>query len=104
MEVPDYERAVRVLVHQKPPDFKVVPVSPYTFDDIETWDEIYFRQEVYWVSDKGPHVNRTDGSHIEMWGQHKNRVHVMHEKWVNHFLNERRQMAPIVGDYATTST
>lgn len=100
----EYESAVAVLVYEKEPSVYVEEKTSYTFDDIEKWDEIYFRGDMWWVSDKGEDISDQDGSHVELWSETRNKLYIIHEEWVDRFLNTRKEFAPITGKYATKTT
>lgn len=69
-----------------------------SFDDFSTWEPLYYNDREMMITAKGPDVYREKGRHIildAMDRKQPQRV-VMHESWMDHWLDARNIVMPMV--------
>lgn len=69
-----------------------------SFDDFSTWEPLFFSDREMMITARGEDVHHEQGSHMildAMDREQPQRV-VMHESWVNYWLDSRNIIMPMV--------
>lgn len=69
-----------------------------TFDDLETWEMLYWLGRDAMITGKGESVSQSDGRHLVLDAMDKKQPQrmILHESWVNNWLDERMVISPAV--------